>query len=139
MRKRTFKHGFWMVAVAATALLAACRGDQTAAMMDPEHEEPSTVSLSPHRAAIRTADATSDMPGTFHALDASLLAPDAVIERRHFEVYNRYQMFFDGSADTGQVLANDAEDGLRPAVVTFSAGDVDQFPACSLRVLRHFD
>lgn len=140
MFKRTSKDGFPAAAMAAAVvLLGACDGEKNAATLDSSVSEFSSGISAQHRAAIHTAEVAIDAAGFFHAANASEQAPHALAEKRHFDVYNRTRILFDTSADAGQIVTQDGENRLQPAVITFSASNVDELPACSMRTLRNFD
>lgn len=111
MFKRKFKRGF-SAAVMAVAIVsfAACDDEKEVAL-------------------------NAGMPAQRNAADASEMMSRATAESRHFDVYNSYRMLFDEAADANLFLTQDDEEGLRPAVVTFSASNIDELRACSIRML----
>ena len=129
MFKRRFQRGFLVVAMLITAVsLGACGADEFSSGISAQQ-----------RTAVRTTDAAIDATGLLQSANATELAPHAIVERRHFDVYKRYRILADASDGGGPPLMQDGKDGLRPAVVTFSEATATEFPACSLRVLQHFD
>jgi hypothetical protein len=140
MFKRTSKDGFPAAAMAAAVvLLGACDGEKNVATLDSSVREFSSGVSAQQHAAIHTAEVAIDATGFFHAANASEPAPHALVEKRHFDVYNRTRTLFDTSADAGQILTHDSEDRLQPVVITFSTNNVEELPACTMRTLRNFD
>ncbi|HYD94580.1 MAG TPA: hypothetical protein VEC01_04580 [Noviherbaspirillum sp.] len=111
MSKRTEKRiGHAVAALAATILLASCgKDDKHAGRDEGGHAEP----VSPPLAG----------------------SQQELVERRHFDIYRRYQPLFEQPLDGARARIHDDEERLQHAVMTVRAASLDILRSCSMRAV----